>query len=431
MTNFQESLLFLIDYFERTQDSSRQVFILSDNPSPGLINIPSFNEGNENLYIIDQFNGRQPWLINLDSVSHIKRGLTYYRVFIPTIILDSNILERLYKYINNINDYRRNPKLDREKIDNTRHKCTEKLLKFITLKNHDSNSCFSYVEALTKTKNIDITHEFLKKYAHTIFNIHYMDDDAFLAENIITPDWQRVEEQKIRFRTNSDLLSDISKLWNKNMIESIKDEFLEMCRDYVSYAYATFLKIVLIHQTIKGKHKLLEKMDRLYDFLEQNIKVVLKREIVLAMYYFSNKLFKLLPKQLNKPFTKVQKELLSTAWDFLLLRFPEILLPSRNLTYICSADQPLSKFSRLFTIEIIDCSSPNNFGPTMLSINFEEIERDLGTQNADALERQHQIRQYKRQSSLINNKIEPISTEDLKQLISVLESQVSPLCMPN
>jgi hypothetical protein len=431
MTNFQESLLFLIDYFERTQDSSRQVFILSDNPSPGLINIPSFNEGNENLYIIDQFNGRQPWLINLDSVSHIKRGLTYDRGFIPTIILDSNILERLYKYINNINDYRRNPKLDREKIDNPQHKCTEKLLKFITLKNHDSNPCFYYVETLTKTKNIELTHDFFKKSANTIFNIHYMDDAAFLAENIITPDWQRVEEQKIRFRTNSDLLSDISKLWNKNMIESIKDEFLEMCRDYVSYAYATFLKIVLIHQTIKGKHKLLEKMDRLYDFLEQDIKVVLKREIVLGMYYFRNKLFKFLPKQLNKNFTDVQKELLKTAWDFFLLRFPEILLHNGCLSYICTAEKAIYKFSKLFTIETIDCPLPNVFMPAMLSLNWEEIERDLGTQNADTLERQLQIRQEARQSSLKNNKIEPISTEDLKQLISDLESQVSPLCMPN
>jgi hypothetical protein len=104
----------------------------------------------------------------------------------------------------------------------------------------------------------------------------------------------------------------------------------------------------------------------------------------LAVYYFADKVHRLLPVQRGTSFENARACLMRTAWDILLLRLPEVLLspdelPLMNLPYICSAEQELAQFGRFFTIESIGIRTDDRtiIGP-LLSMDLSLLQEKLG-----------------------------------------------------
>jgi signal recognition particle GTPase len=122
--------------------------------------------------------------------------------------------------------------------------------------------------------------------------------------------------------------------------------------------------------------------------------------------------------------------MLSTAWDFLLLRMPEIQLmygtvKDTTFSYVCSADRAVQKLGRLFTIELVSNQAQI---PSIISLKHKEISQDLGKKVANTLCSKLQEQSERRQVNLILNEVNPVLKEKLEGLVSNLEDQVRVLC---
>jgi hypothetical protein len=191
--------------------------------------------------------------------------------------------------------------------------------------------------------------------------------------------------------------------------------------------------MILIHQ--ESKKSAVKKLQDFYNFYEQEkFNLILGREGLIAAYYFSNKLpDKFIHIQSEMTFSKVRKNLLGTAWDFFLLRIPEIMLidgteKETALAYLCSADKAVRKLGRLFTLELVVSLSPELFQPSSISLKLEELKRDLGEDIANILHNQQQGLRERRLVSFQMGKVNPVSTQQLKELISELEEQIKRKC---
>lgn len=155
-----------------------------------------------------------------------------------------------------------------------------------------------------------------------------MDEEIFLRENRIIPDWKRVEERAVYYGLSSvsnNYLNDIADLWTNKMMLDIDESTIQLAREVVNYTYAALLKIVLIHKA--SKQNVIEKMQKFYNFLDCELNCVLGRESAIAAYFFSNQMRdKFIQVQAEMSFADVKKRLFSTAWDFLLWSIPEIQL---------------------------------------------------------------------------------------------------------
>ena len=131
-------------------------------------------------------------------------------------------------------------------------------------------------------------------------------------------------------------------------------------------------------------------------------------------------------------FAKFRNNMMATAWDILLLRIPEILLSIGReqetfLCYICTADKTIRKLGRLFTIESLRLQNDSNYLP-MIDFKMDELRQNLGEEIVDKICDRQRQKQIARLEKIIANKVKPISTDQLNELINKLENQTKAYC---
>lgn len=423
-TAFREKLRPWFQYLENCKDENASIWLLSNQPSTFILTTIDFKIGS-GLSIIDPFDGRFPWLLNKEFCNQIKfyPERDYAVRFCPTVLLDSQILTLLRKYFD---------KDSSMKLPDKR--CIHQLLKFFATKKCDISPFFYYIESLVKNENLNEAKK--QKYAidaaETILKVHLMDEEIFLNEDCVTPDWERFENYKKQYDISSDCIKDLAPIWYKKNFSGIIEDptFIQDSKDIVSYTYVALLKMILIHKT--SGRGVVKKLQDFFSFLEhEDFNVFLMRESLIAAYYFSNNLpDKFIQIQSDMTFDKVRQKILSTAWDFLLLRMPEIQLmygtaKDTTFSYVCSADRAVQKLGRLFTIELVSNQAQI---PSIISLKHKEISQDLGEEVANKLCSKLREQNERRQVNLILNGVNPVLKEKLEVLASNLEDQVRVLC---
>ena len=338
--------------------------------------------------------------------------------FIPTIILDSQIIDYLDRYLNKPNR------------NSAEYNATRQLLKFVVEKNYDYNPFFYVLEAVI-TNGKEGARPYVTRLAKTILQFHTMDETVFLEEDRITRDRKRCKEYAHQYRLNcidSNFFTDIANLWTDAMFSNI-GKLANLVQEILDYSYAVLLKMALVHKG--SKHKVVKKMQSFSDFLERELNLALGRELAIAAYYFSNRLPpRFVTIESNMAFEEVRRKMRSTTRDLLLLRMPEILLLNGTeketvLGFVCSADKAIRALGRLFTIEYVDALPRNYSLPNSVHINMEKLEQELGNEVVEPLLRKQNQRTVARLST---DRREHISKEQLRNLIFSLEEQVKALC---
>ena len=133
--------------------------------------------GKKRYRIIDQFAGRQLVLWNYDSLVNDMNQI----LFIPTILLDSNVVADFHKYVTQGKPYRLSG----------RGIATGHLLKTLISLGWDYNPIFYFLETLARNE-FEETFPHALDFSQTMFQLHTMDEVYFLKSGEIRPDEKQV-----------------------------------------------------------------------------------------------------------------------------------------------------------------------------------------------------------------------------------------------
>ena len=423
ISELEENPIFLFQREALARDCSIRAWCLSNEPSQVISSSYDFNSGKYGFSIIDQFDGRQPYLYEFSPTEEYK---SIEVEAIPTILLDSNMLGWLSGYIKN------DPTFTVDK-----RACVRKFLKFVIDKNYDYNLTFYYIESAIQN-GLDKAKEYGRKSAATLLKLQTMDERVFLETNQIVPDRNKLREQSKQydvFSTEENIISDLAESIADATLGSINETYLDNTRELFHHTYAALLKIVLIDKSSKRQASVTEKLDRLREFLERELSAVLGLEFTTAAYYFSGLLSGFIEVELSSEFTKVKQKIYSAARDLWLLRMPQTLLADTKLanngrlqallSYICTTDKAVCKLGKLNTLEGI--ALLENPLPTFARINIEELLQELDVDVLNLLS----IYKQRDRARLSESKVKYrgiASKEELLDLVIDLEEQIKAFC---
>lgn len=138
--------------------------------SPFLSGTQTFGHSSP-LYIVDQYEGKRPALINEKFISQREISFKIY----PSALLDSNVLDAIDKKI-----------LTGKSLDGL-----DEFLNFITVNNWDSSPMFYYLEHFTKSKLEDFLPNAIRR-TESLLRLHSMDDAHFIKTREIIPNHEAV-----------------------------------------------------------------------------------------------------------------------------------------------------------------------------------------------------------------------------------------------
>lgn len=410
MVATKEMADYWMEYFLSTGDRASKVWLLSPKPSPALDKTYDFTAGGFGISVIDQFAGHHPFLINYDFA--VKRtGAVRY---IPTVVLDSHIVDYLVKYSKSPG-----------KLSGDQYRAVRKFLEFMIERRYDYNPFFYYIESVTKNGKAK-AEECAIDAAETLLRLHTMDEDLFKREDRIVTNPAWLEPYVHRFGVST--IEEMVPLMIGAMTSSISAEAFN---DWMEYSYAVLLKMVLIH--LGSKRPIEEKCELLRDFIEKEMNVVTARENAIAPYYFAGQLERLIPvKKGMSSFDKASKKLRATAWDLFFLRIPELHLAmgdeeETSLCYVCTSESDLRAIGRHFTIEQVVAESSRSYPSTVVSLTISSNDKRLSEDRAIRIVQQQMQRVDARASDKAAASALPISSEDLRTLIAAQETELKNL----
>jgi hypothetical protein len=374
MVTTKEIADYWMSYFLSTGNRTSKVWLLSPKPSRALDRTHDFTAGGFGISVIDQFAGRDPFLINHDFA--VKRVGTV--CCIPTVVLDSHIVDYLTKYAKNPG-----------KLSGDQYRAVRKFLEFMIERGYDYNPFFYYIESVARNGKAKAK-ECALDAAETLLRLHTMDERVFKLENRIVTDPAGLEPYAERFGVAT--IEEMVPL----MIEAMTSDIdAEAFNGWMEYSYAVLLKMVLIH--LGGKRTVEEKCELLRDFMEGELNVVAAREGAIAPYYFAGQLERFIPvKKGMSSFADARKKLKASAWDLFLLRIPELHLAMGDeeetlLCYICTSERDLRAIGRHFTIEQVVAQSSHSYPATAVSLAISSNDKRLSADKAIRIvERQKQ-----------------------------------------
>ena len=391
------SIQYLINQVKNNPDLHIYDIGLSEYESPVITGTQSFGS---QIFIIDQFQGKRPRLINSESIN----SNTYSIHLIPTIILDSNIASKLNNYYTN------------KIMKPDEKKATEELLKWISKRNYDFSPFFYFIESIWKDSPI----ESVIPTAASILGLHAMNEKIFLETGDIVYKIETINHYYEQYGSSS--LEQCAQI----MLSHIDKTTIQFYIPLINATYATLLKMVLIHK--KNNAPFLEKLSEFEDFLYKDIGAKLSRESLVAAYYFADLLGSMIGVQSNSKLENAKRNLKATAWDIFLLRMPELFLnpahlPEMNVAYVCTAEKKLAEVGNLFEIERLIYSSNTAIPMSQIMTSYDLLEKKIGVETVSNI--------FDLNENITKNygiTYNRFNEHNLKYLINDLEHQLSHLC---
>ena len=284
------------------------------------------------LKIIDLFNEYEPILINKTFFNHQNKV-----GFIPTFILDSNVVGNLKRFCEN-------------KLLNAKDlQIKNDLQKFLTyisessiqhsngvIRIYDVNPILYLLECMIN--NVD--EEIIIDNLVYIIKIQTMDYKKFLDTGIIEKDPKLKEIYLNEYSTY-----DIRKIaeYNFHKIKQ-EDKIISDYKDGLNITYILLLKITQIFLYYTDK-SLLDKITELRNFFNTSLGIFSIRELNVALYFFTNNIGSFLPTN-KKDCNKILKIIYNSSIDISLLRITEIMISKINKidfdTYSCVLAYPVT-----------------------------------------------------------------------------------------
>lgn len=397
-------------YFNITNDAHAHFYEIAYSPYPSPIKNSqlSFGEDTYKIGIIDQFNGKRPFLFNMEFMRSPKR---YELQIVVSIILDSHLVTELHAYCTNS-----------EQMINHKKAAVESFLKWVSTYRYDFNPSFYFTESFCKS-TLENFISSVSPVAASMLHLHAMDEEIYLRSGEIVPRKGSIEHYQDKYRAVS--IEECAQKW---LTEFINIE-LELFRPIIDATYASLLKMVLIHKM--DRRHLFDKLSDFESFLSNELGARLARESLFAAYYFADLLGSMVGVQANTSYENAKKNLRATAWDILLLRIPELLLnpanlPEMNLAYVCTADKKLFEMGSLFELEMLAIRSDDTFGVMpAIEMNYAPFEKKVGRK---LREKVFSISDKVKNNRLFKEKSKLLSGNHISFLIDDLEVQLRNLC---
>ncbi len=256
----------------------------------------------------------------------------------PSALLDSNIVKLIDSFVN-------------------KGKCTDgfkEFLYYLTDKQWDFSLMFYYLEHYAKSSEDVFKHNAVRR-TEALLTLHSMDEGHYLNTSKVVPDQEAIDHYTTKYG-HANLREAAESRVNKFISDYSKHSLTQL----VEATEIALIKMILIRKSEMPDSTVIEQLTEFERFLTEDLKIVMGRELHLALHYFCDNAGKLLGVQSNTGFDKAASIIKSTAWDLYLLRIPEILFTESpdelTIAYIATQEKKLQELAKLFTIErIVGC----------------------------------------------------------------------------
>jgi hypothetical protein len=421
MNNRIELLEYWSKYFLSTEDYKSKIwdFPEKNNASEFLVGNKHFRSSGDSWWItlVDSYKGRKPFLWNREFF--LKGFVPIY--MIPTLLLDSQIVNELHKYVMHYST------LEKSKRSNI-----QKFLTFFQATNYDISSFFYCLEALEKS-DPEKREGYIRDRIRTIFSLQTMDVDKFreTGEVSANPSSELKQLEYHKARSLEDYIN--------NNVQILLDEYDNSEIGFIpNVSYACLVKMAIVH---KQNANMMTKNSTMREFFEKTIGLLAGPERCLSIYYFANpkKYQRFVPPlQSGMNISNFKRKLRSSAWDMLLVRLPYMLNGSGaphlsdddtrfSLNYVCTAEHAIRDVMQSLTIETILELRKELGGRTILqSTDFTEVENLIGKELMAAMISGDLDFMTNRMKKL-EEKV-PVSQEVLAEITYELEEQAEFMC---
>ena len=309
---------------------------------------------NEPVYLIDQFSGKRPAIINQDFLLNGEIHMN----FGACALFDSNVVDKMDSFV------RTGKASDGFNA----------FLDFLTRKGWDFSLLFYYFEHFTKSSHEHFFPNAVRR-TRSLLTLHAMDENLYLATGIV-----KENPEAVRHYTNGLDASALDEVAENRVSDFIKRTSKSQFTVMVESIEIVLLKMVLIRRFEMTDAEPLAQHEELHRFMKEDLNIVLARELHLGIHYFCDNAGKLLGIQKNTSFEKAMKNIKSTAWDMFLMRLPDMIPYDVSggvfLNYMATQEKNLHELANLFSIEQV-ISFDGERGLPVIGYNMVNIRDDI------------------------------------------------------
>jgi hypothetical protein len=288
------------------------------------------------LYVIDQFHGKQPFIVNRAFVEAGSRGFDFPVKTVPTFVLDGSAVTPLHNYVSG------------RAITADSEEAVRSLITFAIspqgIAGEFDLNCLPYF-AENLPKLVDANQHIMADYARSILAVRTLDREFFARHGRIRVDPERLALAQEEYKCDdfNEIAARVQARLQGNLI------------GYRSEMYAALLKV----QIVRSAHgrDIDSAFSELFVYLTDRIDIVVARVMLLAMTFLAgdHALDRMLPYQREMPPADVFQKTRSTTWDLCFLGIPELSLAysteqSAMWCYLVTADKPLADLGGRFEV---------------------------------------------------------------------------------
>ncbi|MFL1390066.1 hypothetical protein ACI77F_20610 [Pseudomonas tritici] len=285
------------------------------------------------VMLIDQFSGKQPYLINQQ---YWEQGeLTYPAC--ARVIVDSNLLDGIAALMTGavVDDGMRG------------------FIEFISREGWDINAGFFLTEQYAKSTRTDFLLHATRRL-RLLYRFLAMDTDHFLATGNV-----RLLPAAVEHYLAKEGVDALDEIAERHVQSFTANHTQREALETVEVTEIALLKMVLLREFEMRGAPAADQYIAYQRFISATVNISLGREGQLALHYFSGQAGSLLGIKQNTSRKNALRTISATAWDLLLLRTPELLLkPPVNgghveVGFVATHEQKLAELAQLMAIHTL------------------------------------------------------------------------------
>lgn len=309
-------------------------WLVKDSPidSPWLRGTKIFGV-NKPVMLIDQFGGKQPYLINQQ---YREEGELSYPAC-ARVVVDSNLLDGIAALMSGA-----------EIEDGMRG-----FIEFVSREGWDINAGFFLVEQYAKSTRANFILHATRRL-RLLYRFLAMDTGYFLATGNV-----RLLPAAVAHYLAKEGVDSLDEIAERHVHSFIATHTQRKALETVEVTEIALLKMVLLREFEMRGASAADQYIAYQRFISSTVNVSLARESQLALHYFSGQAGSLLGIKENTSRKKALRNISATAWDLLLLRTPELLLkPPVNgghveIAFVATHELKLAELAQLMAIHTL------------------------------------------------------------------------------
>lgn len=309
-------------------------WLVKDSPieSPWLRGTKTFGV-NKPVMLIDQFGGKQPYLINQQ---YWEAGELSYPACAKAVV-DSNLLDGIAALMSGA-----------EIDDGLRG-----FIEFISREGWDINAGFFLTEQYAKSTRANFLLHATRRL-RMLYRFLAMDTDYFLATGSV-----RLLPAAVAQYIAKEGVDSLDEIAEQHVHSFIANHTQREALETVEVTEIALLKMVLLREFEMRGAPAADQYIAYQRFISATVNVSLARESQLALHYFSGQAGSLLGIKENTSRKKALRNISATAWDLLLLRTPELLLKPPvsgghvEIAFVATHEHKLAELAQLMAIHTL------------------------------------------------------------------------------